>query len=117
MAEEALTIAHSIVNILDEKKGDDILLLDLLGVCSFTDYFVIATGVSERTIRALSDDVVRTVRKENRLHPRGEEGEPASGWVLIDFGDVIVHLFSEEMRDFYQLEDLWRDGQVLLRVQ
>lgn len=117
MAEDALMIAHTIVNILDEKKGEDILLMDLLGVCSFTDYFVIATGVSERTIRALADDVVRKVRKEHQLHPRGQEGEPASGWVLLDFGDVIVHLFSEEMRDFYRLEDLWRDGQVLLRVQ
>ena len=117
MAEEALTLAHTIVNILDEKKGDDILLLDLLGVCSFADYFIIATGVSERTIRALADDVVRGVRKVHQVRPRGEEGEPASGWVLLDYGDVSVHLFSEEMRDFYRLEDLWWDGQVLLRVQ
>lgn len=117
MAEEALTIAQTIVNILDEKKGDDILLLDLLGVCSFTDYFVIATGASERTVRALADDVTRKVRKAHQQHPRSQEGEAASGWVLLDFGDVVVHLFSEEMRDFYRLEDLWREGKILLRVQ
>jgi len=117
MAEDALKIAQTIVNILDEKKGDDILLLDLLGVCSFTDYFVIATGASKRTVRALAEDVTRKARKEHQLHPRSQEGEAGSGWVLLDFGDVVVHLFSEEMRNFYRLEELWSDGQVLLRVQ
>jgi ribosome-associated protein len=103
--------------ILEEKKGEDILLLDLIGICSFTDYFVICTGSSDRSIKALADEVLKTTRKAKSAKAQGIEGDASSGWVLIDFGDVILHLFSKSIRHYYQLEDLWREGRVIVRLQ
>lgn len=113
----ALGMARRLVEVLEDKKGEDILLLDLIGECSFTDYFVIATGASERTLKALSDEVRLRMKTEFDNALGRQEGKPASGWLLIDFGDVIVHLFSKDMRRYYQLEDLWNSGRVLVRVK
>jgi ribosome-associated protein len=117
MSETALTLSHTIVDTLEEKKGEDILLLDLRGVCSFTDYFVICTGGSERTLRALAEEVRLRLKSRYSTTARSVEGDASSGWVLIDYGDVILHLFSPALRDYYRLEDLWRDGQILLHMQ
>jgi ribosome-associated protein len=113
----ALDIARTVVNTLDEKKADDILLLDLIEVCSFTDYFIICSGVSERTLRALSSEAQQDVKRDYGLLAKHVEGTPESGWILIDFGDLVVHLFSAEKRKYYQLENLWQEGKVVLRVQ
>lgn len=112
-----LSLAHTIVDVLDQHKGEHILLLDLQGVCGFTDYFVICTGGSERTLRALAEEVVRRIKTEEEVFPRGQEGKAADGWILLDYGDVIAHLFSGERRNYYRLEDIWREGKVVLRVQ
>jgi ribosome-associated protein len=117
MADAALDLAHTIVDTLDEKKGEEIVLLDLVGVCSFTDYFVICTGVSERTIKALAEDVALKVRERHGVTARAVEGKAASGWVLLDYGDVIAHLFAQEQREYYRLEDLWREGHVLVHMR
>ncbi|MDF1500983.1 MAG: ribosome silencing factor [Anaerolineales bacterium] len=113
---EALDIAHTLVEILDEKKGEDILLLELIGVCSFADYFVFCSGTSERMLSALADEAQQAIKKKFELHPRSVEGGPEGGWILIDYNDVILHLFAPDTRSYYQLEDLWRDGNVLLRM-
>ena len=115
--DQALHLARSIVDVLDQHKGEDILLLDLLGVCSFADYFVLCTGPSQRTLRALSEEVVRRLKADHRRIPRGVEGDASSGWVLLDYGNVIAHLMSEELRRYYRLEDVWRAGRIVLRVQ
>lgn len=117
MISDALSLAHAIVQTLEEKKGEDILLLDLLGVCSFTDYFVLCTGGSERTLQALMEEVLRKVKATTFSDLPRTEGEASSGWVLVDYGDVILHLFAPEARAYYRLEDLWRAGKVLLRLQ
>jgi ribosome-associated protein len=117
MPEEAINIARSIVASLEEKKGEDILLLDLIGVCSFTDYFIICTGTSERSIKALTDEVRKVLKDEHSIMDQGVEGDAESGWVLIDYGDVVLHVFSKNLRNYYQLDELWREGKVLLRVQ
>lgn len=117
MPEEAENVARTIVTVLEEKKGEDILLLDLIGVCSFTDYFILCSGTSERLIKALSDEVRKVLKEKLSVVDQGVEGDAQSGWVLIDYGDVILHIFSKTLRDYYQLEDLWREGKVLLRVQ
>lgn len=117
IADGGLELARSIVDVLDEHKGEDILLLDLHGICSFTDYFVLCTGASERTLAALAEEVVRRMKRGRQIVARGKEGEAESGWVLLDFGDVIVHLFSHDLRAYYRLEDVWRTGRVILRVQ
>lgn len=116
MERPGIELARLIVDILDEKKGEEIVLLDLTGLCSFADFFVICTGVSERTIDALADEVRRQVKAASGELPRGTEGKAENGWVLLDYGTVILHLFSAKLRAYYRLEDLWREGQVLVRM-
>lgn len=117
MTQEALALAHTIVDVLEEKKGENIVLLDLVGVCSFTDYFVICTATSVRTLKALAEETRLRVKQRHTKMTFNVEGDPESGWILLDFGDVIAHLFSSTLRDYYQLEDLWREGQILLHMQ
>ena len=104
------------MNSLEDKKGEDIVLIDLKGIVSFTDYFIICTGTSDRMLDALADAAVDDVRKKHRRKGR-KQGFARDGWVVVDYGDVVVHLFSPDQRDFYNLEELWRDGKVLLRLQ
>jgi ribosome-associated protein len=113
---DGLDLAHTVVDTLDEKKGEDIVLLDLVGVCSFADYFVLATGSSERMLKALADEVVERLKKAHKVHAGQPEGGAADGWILLDYGTVIVHIFSAEHRRFYRLEDLWRAGRTLVRM-
>jgi ribosome-associated protein len=113
----AIDLARSLVDALEGKKADDILLLDLQDVCSFADYFIIATGASERTIEALADDVIQHVKRKKSQKPPAVEGGASSGWVLIDCGDVLVHLFSAAQRKYYRLEELWKSGKVVVHLK
>jgi len=115
--EETLSLAHTIVDALESKKGEDIVLLDLTALGAFTDYFVICSGPSERTLKALSDEVQKVVKEKFNRKALSVEGESGAGWILLDFGQVILHLFSPAVRTYYQLEELWREGPVLLRIQ
>jgi ribosome-associated protein len=101
---------------LEEKKGEDIILIDIHEISDFADYFVICSGTSDRMLKALADDVSERLRNEMKIHAR-IEGESDSGWILVDLGNIIVHLFSPDRRDYYRLEDLWSKGKVLLRLQ
>jgi ribosome-associated protein len=107
------------VNALEDKKGEDILILDIHEISTFADYFVICSGTSDRMLQALADAAVDQVRKDYKeFGVRGrKEGLSENGWVLVDFGDVILHLFSPERREYYQLEELWNQAKVLLRLQ
>jgi len=104
------------VTILEDKKGEDILLLDIREISDFADQFVICSGTSDRMLKALADEVVEKLKERYNLRGR-VEGTPEDGWILLDYGDVIVHLFSPDRRDYYRLEDLWSKGKVLLRLQ
>lgn len=104
------------MNILDEKKGEDILLLDVQNVVPFTDYFVFCSGTSDRMLDALSKFVREEVKKEYKIVSI-PEGDSMTGWVLLDLGDVIVHLFSPDKREYYRLEELWNEGKVLVKLQ
>jgi len=117
MIETALDLANSVVDTLDMKKGENILLLDLIGVCSFTDYFVICSGTSERMLRALSDEIQASLEDNHSIQARSVEGKSGVGWTLIDYGDLVIHIFSPDVREYYDLEDLWKEGRVLLRMQ
>ena len=92
------------------------MLLDARGVCSFADYFVICSGDSERQIQAIYDEIGHTLKKEGIL-PRHHEGTVDSGWFLLDFGDVIVHIFASFERDYYQLDRLWSQAIPVVRIQ
>lgn len=104
------------VNSLEEKKGEKILLIDIREIASFTDYFVICNGTSERMLDSLAD-AVRDSAKQNFGLVGRVEGVPSAGWLLVDLGDVVVHLFSPDRRDYYRLEELWSQGKILLRLQ
>ena len=104
------------MNALEDKKGEDILLLDIKEIASFTDYFVICTATSSRMLNALADGIMEKTRLDH--NKKGHiEGDPGSGWLVVDYGDIVVHLFDEELRRYYKLEDLWKDGKILLRLQ
>jgi ribosome-associated protein len=104
------------VGFLEEKKGEDILLLDIRELADFAEYFVICTGTSDRMLQALADDLTEKVWKGDQLRGR-MEGRPQEGWVLVDYGDIVVHIFSPDRRSYYRLEDLWGKGKVLVRLQ
>ena len=111
-----LELAHTIINTLEEKKGEEILLIDINKMAAFTDYFIICTGTSDRMLDALVDSVVLSVSEKHRI--KGHiEGKPQSGWMVIDYGSILVHLFSPDQRDYYKLEELWHEGKVILHVQ
>jgi ribosome-associated protein len=111
-----LDLARRIVEIAEDKKAADIILLDLHELTTLADAFVICSGGSERQIAAIADGIVEQLRPEG-TRPIGREGTPESHWVLLDFGSVIVHVFTPPERDYYQLERRWAEAKTILRVQ
>lgn len=99
-----------------EKQASDIVLLDARGVCSFADYFVICTGESERQIRTIYEEVEKSLKQEG-VPAHHREGTLDSGWLLLDYGDVIVHVFDINERERYQLDTLWGKASTVLRIQ
>ena len=113
---EGLDVARKVVAIAEDKQAGDILLLDTRGICSFADYFIILSGDSERQVDAIADQI-RHDLKEQGVYPHHIEGTSASGWLLLDYGDVIVHIFSPEERENYRLDEFWSAARPLVRIQ
>jgi ribosome-associated protein len=111
-----LDLARRIVELAEDKKAADIVLLDLGELTTLADAFVICSGGSERQIAAIADGIAESLRDEG-TKPIGREGTPASHWVLLDYGSVIVHVFTPPERDYYQLERHWSGARTVLRVQ
>jgi ribosome-associated protein len=109
-------MARKLVDVLEDKKADNIILLDIHEIASFTDYFVICNGSSDRMLSALADAASEAAHQLFQL-PAKIEGRPEDGWLLVDLGDMIVHLFSPDQREYYRLEQLWDKGKVLLKLQ
>lgn len=105
-----LEIAKYVAKILDDKKGIDVKVIRIENISSLTDYLVIATGTSSTHVKALADEVEVEIKKAG-IVPSHIEGHRSNSWILIDYNSVIVHVFSEEARDFYDLERLWKDGE------
>jgi ribosome-associated protein len=99
-----------------EKQAADIAMLDVRALCSFADYFVICTGETKRHIEAIWQDIGE-ILKSKGVVPHHNEGTPDSGWMLADFGSVIVHIFAPLERDYYQLEKLWNKAIPVVRIQ
>ncbi|HYA37146.1 MAG TPA: ribosome silencing factor [Candidatus Methylomirabilis sp.] len=108
-ADKARKVQRWANDALAEAKARDIAVLDVRKVSDFTDYMVIATGTSNRHVQSTADKVVESLR-EHGVRPVGSEGQKIGDWVLIDFGDVVVHVMREQTRDFYNLEKLWSDA-------
>jgi ribosome-associated protein len=105
---KAVALAHRIASLALDIKADDVVILDVRGKTSYADYFVIASGDSERQVTAMAEHVETELRNES-VRPLGTEGEERGQWVLLDFGEVVAHLFCNEVRTFYDLEGLWTD--------
>lgn len=100
---------------MENKQGEDIVVIDIKEISSFTDYFVIATGTSRRMLQSLSSTLIREIK--TKFHKNSiPQGNADSGWIVLDYGDVVVHLFSKEQREYYQIEDLWAEGNIILRL-
>jgi ribosome-associated protein len=113
---EPLELAEKIADLLSDRQAQDIVLMDIGKVSTFTDYFLIATATNPRQMNALIDSLDRDLRADG-VKPRRTEGAADSGWVLIDFNDVIVHLFAPEERDYYNLEELWGQSVSIVHMQ
>ena len=112
-----IDLARRLVDAIEDKKGENIILMDIQAHCPFADYFVLCSGASERQLKAILDAILETAQKDFRLSPAHVEGQPDTGWILLDFSDVIVHVFSPSQRRYYDLEGLWKESPILLRVQ
>jgi ribosome-associated protein len=111
-----LDLARRIVELAEDKKAADIVLLDLAGLTTLADAFVICSGGSERQLDAIADGIIEGMRTE-KVRPIGREGTASSHWVLVDFGSVVVHVFTPPERDYYSLEKRWSEARTVLRVQ
>jgi len=106
---KALEKARLCLDIIQERKAIDPVLMEVGRVTSFTDYFLVASGASSRQVQAISQHMARRLREEG-VKPLGIEGEQEGHWVLMDYGDVVIHIFYQPVREFYDLEGLWTEA-------
>ncbi len=109
---QGLDLANNISEIILEKKGYEIKILDLNGISSFADYFVICSADSDVQVKAIADEIIRKMKK-NGVRPYNQEGTTTNNWILIDYVDVVVHVFKHETREHYSLERLWGDANII----
>ena len=112
---EPSEVAQLIVEVASENLASDIVMLDLRGLASFTDYFIVMSADSSRLIQALETEISRTM-KESKLNIHRREGSAVTGWILMDCSDVIVHIFAPEEREFFGLERLWARAPQVVRI-
>ena len=110
--EQSRKMANIAYEALDERKGEDIKIIDISEISVLADYFIIANGTSDNQVRALVENVEEKLSKEG-FEPKQREGYGLGNWVLLDFGNIIVHVFDKENRLFYDLERIWRDGKYM----
>lgn len=113
---KSIEVAQQVVEAASNKQAENIVILDTTKVCSFADYFVICSAGSDRQIDAIQEEISSILRKDD-IKPVHISGRSESGWVLIDLGEVIVHVFSAEKRDYYKLDDLWNEAKTIVRIQ
>jgi ribosome-associated protein len=106
----AHTLARKVANLLSDKKALDIVILDVRGMTSYADYVVVASGESDRQVTSMAEHVLSKLKESEGLRPVGHEGMDTGQWVLLDFGEVITHIFFSEMRAHYDLEGIWADA-------
>ncbi len=101
-----------IIDALEDKKAENIQIIDISEVSSVADYFIITNGTNKSQVQALADNVGEKLDKAG-VHPKQIEGYQTANWILMDYGDVVIHVFDEENRLFYDLERIWRDGKLI----
>ncbi len=115
VANNSKVMAKIVVNALEEKKAKDLKLLDISDVSVLADYFVIASGSNHNQVQAMADEVEEMLGKAG-FTPKQVEGYQTANWILMDYQDIIIHIFDEENRLFYDLERIWRDGNLVEKV-
>ncbi|HET9661694.1 MAG TPA: ribosome silencing factor [Thermomicrobiales bacterium] len=115
-ADVARSLALEIADVLADTPASDTVVLDIRELSTFADFFVICSGENERQLRAISERLQEALREDN-IQPRRVEGTPRSGWIVLDYNDAIVHVFDQELRDFYKMERLWAEAPRLLAIQ
>ena len=113
---ESIKIARHVVESASDKLADDIVILDTRKICSFADYFVICSADSDRQIEAIREEITKTLKQKGIL-PYHREGKADSGWILLDMGAVIIHIFSPQQREYYNLDELWSEAELVVRIQ
>ena len=108
---ESKTLALTCARLADNKKAENIALLDLREISSVADYFVIVTGSNEPHLRAIVDEITEKLRIDHNVRPFSTEGARISPWIVLDFINVLVHVMNDEFRELYNLENLWGDGE------
>jgi len=108
--DRARELALAAARVAEETRGSDVRVLDLRGLTDVFDYFVVATGSSRRQMHAMADEIEKTVKQDLRDRKRGSEGYEEGRWIVLDYGDVMVHLFDAESREYWDLEHLWSDA-------
>jgi len=108
--DRALALALAAARVAEETRGTDVRVLDLRGLTEVFDYFVVATGSSRRQLHAMADEIEQAVKKEMHDRKRGGEGYEEGRWIVLDYGDVMVHLFDAEAREYWDIEHLWSDA-------
>jgi ribosome-associated protein len=103
-------LARRLATLADSKKAEDVVVLDMRGLVAYTDFLAICTARNERQARAIVDEVRVQVKHETGILPGGVDGGGEAGWIVLDYLDCVLHVFTTEARDRYQLEDLWRDA-------
>jgi ribosome-associated protein len=107
---DAKKLAQHCLEYADNKKAENVVIMDVRELSSVTDYFVICSGTSEPHLRAISDEIVTRLREEHDLRPRAIDGTLQTAWIVMDFFDVIVHVMKQDAREKYDLEALWGDA-------
>jgi ribosome-associated protein len=107
---DSAALADRIAAIASDRKAVDIRVLDLRGVVTYTDFFVICSGNTERQTKAIHDAIYKDLKDDGRLLPRRTEGDREARWILLDYLDCVVHIFTPEARDYYRLEQLWGEA-------
>lgn len=112
---EPIELAREVVDVIADLQGLDIIMLDIHGLSLLADYFVICTARVERQARAIQEEITQRL-KAQEISPLSIEGTAAGGWIILDYGTVIVHIFAPAMRNYYQLEELWSEAPVVMRM-
>ncbi len=105
----SIECARRIAALCEEKSAHDVQILDMRGVCAYTDFFVIATGQNPRQTKGITDEVLAVLKADHRLSHRAVAGLPEATWIVVDYLDVVLHTFTPETRAYYRLEELWDD--------
>lgn len=111
-SDEIKEMVKTAYHALEEKKGEDIRIIEIIGVSAIADYFIISNGTNDSQVQAMADSVEEELFKKGYV-PRQIEGIRNKSWILMDYGDIVIHIFSREDRVFYDLERIWKDGRSL----